>query len=421
MFWVLVVGAWQMNGTIRAALKRRMQDLIRYQVFLSSTLNDLVEERRAVVQALQKLNCIPVGMELFPASDDDAWTLIRREIDNSDYYVVVSAGRYGSVDPNSELSYTEMEYDYAMASGKNVLGFIHRDLNCVPSEKRDKNPVLLAKLKAFQEKMKRKHVNFWADPQELEIAVITSCVSEFRLRPAEGWVRARSARRLEDLEKVAELQEKVQALEMQIALQTRINPSYHGLISISSGAGREEAFQGLRNRAQQHLIVVGVGMTRLARYARQTLMDRAHSVSIDLLMIDPEYLKNDSAFTKHLEDFLDMPDFLQAVQTSFDSLKRMAEESNAIQNKRRISLSVYTTLPTVSTVVVDPDLPAGELIMECFLYQCGEYRPRFHVKKMPSSDALFFQLYGDVLRLLKASRKVVQFPHAYDCPKSQRI
>jgi hypothetical protein len=43
----------------------------KYQVFVSSTYRDLSEERQEVMQALLELDCIPVGMELFPATDDD--------------------------------------------------------------------------------------------------------------------------------------------------------------------------------------------------------------------------------------------------------------------------------------------------------------------------------------------------------------
>ena len=65
---------------------------IRYQVFVSSTYRDLIEHRQLVMKALLQVNAIPAGMELFPASDDDAWTLIQRVIDASDYYVVIIGG-----------------------------------------------------------------------------------------------------------------------------------------------------------------------------------------------------------------------------------------------------------------------------------------------------------------------------------------
>jgi hypothetical protein len=50
----------------------------KYQVFLSSTYKDLIVEREEVIQALLELDCIPVGMELFPAAADDQWTLIKK-------------------------------------------------------------------------------------------------------------------------------------------------------------------------------------------------------------------------------------------------------------------------------------------------------------------------------------------------------
>ena len=68
----------------------------RYQVFVSSTYEDLQEERREVMQALLKMNCIPTGMELFPAADDDSLTLIQRFISDCDYYIVIVGGRYGT-------------------------------------------------------------------------------------------------------------------------------------------------------------------------------------------------------------------------------------------------------------------------------------------------------------------------------------
>jgi hypothetical protein len=45
----------------------------RYQVFVSSTYEDLKDERAEVIQALLELDCMPAGMELFPASTDQQW------------------------------------------------------------------------------------------------------------------------------------------------------------------------------------------------------------------------------------------------------------------------------------------------------------------------------------------------------------
>ena len=69
----------------------------KYSVFVSSTYQDLIGERAVVSQALLELSCFPAGMELFPASDEAQWGLIERAIDQCDYYVLIVAGRYGSM------------------------------------------------------------------------------------------------------------------------------------------------------------------------------------------------------------------------------------------------------------------------------------------------------------------------------------
>ena len=55
-----------------------MTPQVRYQVFVSSTYDDLREERRQATQAIFEAGFFPSGMELFPASDDTRWELIRR-------------------------------------------------------------------------------------------------------------------------------------------------------------------------------------------------------------------------------------------------------------------------------------------------------------------------------------------------------
>ena len=63
-------------------------------------------------------------MELFPAEDSTAWDHIKREIDESDIYLLIISGRYGSVD-DTGLSFTEREYRYALETGKSILAFVH--------------------------------------------------------------------------------------------------------------------------------------------------------------------------------------------------------------------------------------------------------------------------------------------------------
>ena len=77
----------------------------RYQVFVSSTYADLKEERRSVIQALMDMDCIPAGMELFPAADEEQFQFIKKIIDDCDYYVLIIGGRYGSTTAEGKRTY----------------------------------------------------------------------------------------------------------------------------------------------------------------------------------------------------------------------------------------------------------------------------------------------------------------------------
>lgn len=72
------------------------------QVFVSSTYTDLKEERQAAVQAILDAGHIPAGMELFKAGKSQMVT-IQKWIDESDVYMLILGGRYGSIEEESGL------------------------------------------------------------------------------------------------------------------------------------------------------------------------------------------------------------------------------------------------------------------------------------------------------------------------------
>jgi nucleoside 2-deoxyribosyltransferase len=162
----------------------------RYQVFVSSTFTDLQEERKEVIQALLEMDCIPAGMELFPAANDDQWTLIKKVIDDCDYYIVIVAGRYGSLHPTSEISYTEMEYNYAIEQGKPVIGLLHKSPNAISEEKTEKSEAGRNKLENFREIVERKTCRYWTNASELKSQVFSSLFKTIKSHPAIGWVKA---------------------------------------------------------------------------------------------------------------------------------------------------------------------------------------------------------------------------------------
>ena len=159
-----------------------------------------------MLHALLDLDCIPAGMELFSASSDDQFEYIKREIDESDYYVLVLGWRYGSLHTDG-ISYTEREFDYAIAQGIPVLVFPHGDESAVPMAYREADADIRAKQIAFRERaMKDRMAKHWKVPDELSILVTKSLHREIRDRPRVGWVRADSGPDAKTLAEMVRLQ-----------------------------------------------------------------------------------------------------------------------------------------------------------------------------------------------------------------------
>lgn len=181
-----------------------------------------------------------------------------------------------------------------------------------------------------------------------------------------------------------------------------------GLASVSSGKRRVDSFQDLRDRAQSHIVVMGIGMSHIAQFDLPSLSKQGESVSIDFLMLDPDFLESDKAFAKRLEEFLDITEFSKRVRASFKKLKEFCEDWNENdKNRHKMSLKVYKTIPTNSMTIIDPDEDTGEVIVEFFLYQSGAYRPRLQIKKVDHRDGLFNRIYTEHSKLWNSARRIV--------------
>lgn len=164
----------------------------KYQVFISSTYDDLKEEREQVIKAVLEMGHIPVGMEMFSAGDEEQWKLIARQIEQTDYYVLIVGHRYGS-ETDDGISYTEKEYDYASSLGVPTLGFVISNDASWPSNRIDKSDKKLKKLESFKSKVKSKLVHFWESKDDLHGKVSISLMKTMNLNPRVGWIRATDA------------------------------------------------------------------------------------------------------------------------------------------------------------------------------------------------------------------------------------
>ncbi len=210
-----------------------MVDFIRkrLQVFVSSTFSDLREERQAAVEAILSAGHIPAGMELFSAGDESQMEVIKQWIDESDVYLLILGGRYGSIDPKSGKSYTQLEYEYAIETSKPFFACVIKE-EAIESrvqkyglEMIDKNQ---KELDAFRTIVQNKIVEFWEDTKDIKLAIINKLGQLSRRDDLVGWVRANQQANLPALsDEMARLSK--ENAELRDRLGSKSEASIHGL------------------------------------------------------------------------------------------------------------------------------------------------------------------------------------------------
>ncbi|MBJ9958910.1 DUF4062 domain-containing protein [Acinetobacter courvalinii] len=207
----------------------------RYQVFVSSTYADLKDERQHVLQALMEMDCIPAGMEMFPAADEEQWEFIKKIINDCDYYLLIIGGRYGSVTSDG-ISYTEKEFDYAIENGLRIVALIHGSPDDIPFGKSEQDPELRAKLLSFKDKvMNGRLVKFWKGAEELPGLVALSLTKTIKMYPAIGWVRANNVASQDILNEINELRKQNLSLQTTLSqVESQQKPLVEGLADLDS-------------------------------------------------------------------------------------------------------------------------------------------------------------------------------------------
>lgn len=188
----------------------------KFQVFISSTYTDLVEERKAVEETIIRAGDFPVGMEAFPAADEEQFEFIKTVINKCDYYVLVIAGRYGSIAEDG-LSYTEKEYDYAVKEGIPVLVMLRDNRGELAADKSEESDDGRTKLGAFIEKASTGRIRKgWTSVDGLKLSVREALDYAKATKPRPGWIRGDTAASTETLAENNKLRNEIDELRTEV-------------------------------------------------------------------------------------------------------------------------------------------------------------------------------------------------------------
>lgn len=197
------------------------------QVFVSSTYIDLKEERQVAVQAILSAGHIPAGMELFTADDESQWNIIKEWIDESDVYMLIIGARYGSLEPESGKSYTQLEYEYAVENQNKPFfplilsdSFINEKKVAEDIKKAKSEPFVeiveqnnIEKFSEFKSKVGSSTIRALCNNHDQIKTEITLSLTDFSKNPKiTGWVRATDINYGEIEEQLAKLTKENEAL-----------------------------------------------------------------------------------------------------------------------------------------------------------------------------------------------------------------
>ena len=133
-------------------------------------------------------------MELFTAGDTSQMQTIKKWIDESDVYMLILGGRYGSIESTTNISYTELEYGYAVQEGKSLFAVVITEqyleqkvkafgTTCIERDAANE-------LSLFRKKVLSNISAFYSDIKDIKLCV-HECMADLVDNPElVGWVSA---------------------------------------------------------------------------------------------------------------------------------------------------------------------------------------------------------------------------------------
>lgn len=331
----------------------------KYQVFVSSTYEDLKEERKSISQALLESNCIPAGMELFPASNKKSWDIIKKVIDDSDYYLLVIAGKYGSTvrDGKKIIGYTEKEYNYAISVHKPIIAFINDDVGNMLASKVEVTKAGKQRLEKFKKRVKDSgmQVSFWNNTGELVSKIKTSIQELVKSTPSSGWIKGSDI----SAETVDEsFKDKMQIFEywnLEKIFKTRAEKNVESDPKLES-----------HKIKQLDGIAFGLSSFRSARES-DVLQCLNNGMNMRLLIMDPN-----SDFVK--QRAIEENEHPDSISTSINKLVVWSENLNSLSSAGKIQIKFYNAMTLDFYWRMDDELYVGPYLYNIVSQQTITYK-----------------------------------------------
>ena len=157
----------------------------KYHVFISTAQDDLRAERRELIRIVTELGAIPVTMDAFDITDENDCRIIRKSIDECDYFINITAYKGGAAIGKSFT--LEYEYLCALKAKVPVMALVINEKARWKAAKKDKKEEALKALEGFKTKLENHPCEKWMNISDLKQKALFLLTREMNLNPRRGW------------------------------------------------------------------------------------------------------------------------------------------------------------------------------------------------------------------------------------------
>jgi tetratricopeptide (TPR) repeat protein len=128
-----------------------------FTVFVCSTFDDLERQRKAVLDAIRRVQQRHNAMEFFGARPGRPIDVCLDEVRKSDLLVVIVGEKYGSLPPGMEVSYSQAEYEEGVRLNKPCLVYLRDDSVPILPKFVEQDPDKIKLLKTWKDALNANH------------------------------------------------------------------------------------------------------------------------------------------------------------------------------------------------------------------------------------------------------------------------
>jgi ppGpp synthetase/RelA/SpoT-type nucleotidyltranferase len=242
--------------------------------FLSSTFEDLKEERLIAIDAIDRSGYKPIAMEAFATDSRAPAELLDQLVRTSDVVILIIANRFGSKESKSGKYFVQIEYETAIREGIPVQVFLSSPERLVAEAQSRPKRGEISALSKFRADLMLNHITSeWTDVENLRTKILISLAQFRKIRGIRNPKPPRKRDKSGTLESVSP------ASPSPHTLASPLSPIPDFSKIVDWYAINFAAFERIRNRIEREIQAILVALVETHEVVDYTVYSRTKSAS----------------------------------------------------------------------------------------------------------------------------------------------